>query len=498
MKATFEVRIKVVDETNGLPVTSGKLEICGADGFKARAYIHGRFATFTNINLKKGYSKTLGTAIEVLLNGEPIGKTELPKETENGIATIEMKFQEAASEPEENFENKEAVDAEDMEQTDQHVVKVLDSNGNPVQGAVVYANSIPYVTEDGVVKIPMEGEDFSIEIVAPGFKPKKTKVESDDVLVKVRLEAASKVKKPQTTSWQTLATAGILLLLLVLLVVVAPKNQNTGVSVDLPSAVNFGVQTMSVFTIVGSIIAAFYAAADRFYRQQGQDLILGLIAFALFQLSGWNGWIGLAQNYLGTYGLQAILFVLALGLLYAAAILGTPDFTTPGAFWLANVAVAVLTGTLGPITDWAGLDGKIYTIPSLIQGISQGLSAKNTMYVIGALVFGATHFIVDISGVFFKGEDPNEKLGSLALTGLVLLVYYLLAYFGVWQPVVRLITVAGGAMLVAEAGKAAYGAFATESGLTSSLGKAILRTKWDGVALGIAILMLVALTFGYV
>lgn len=512
--------IKVVKADR--PVSNAKVEIyCGGE-----RVLEGK--TSKEGLAKFSANRIISKMIDIYVNGRPVDSARVPKEHDKRFPELTIDLSKAAEPAKDGqhghkpkahaatahghakaeahhtkghgHDEDEEGEEEDEEGEEEGILVIItDSHREPVEGAIVRIGKTEVypADEDGIVVLPFTEEDIEVEVSAPGFKPKKVTVEPDDEKVKVKLDAqAVKTVRPTAGSVLGFVVLGVFFAALIYLLLQSPSAKG---NLDLPSAMKTGISVITWLVLTGAICSIIAAMADRIYRQQFQDIRAAALALALFQIGGWNWFIGLVPEGLGQYGLQALFFIASLIVLYAFAWSGTVDMTTPGAFWLVNVALALIFGTFGPITDWLGADGKLYTLSSLLQGLDQGFDPKFTLLICGIALFAALHFVVDLSGLFVKGEDPAEKYGSLLISGLTVGAYYLVTGVGWLPPVATLIVVSGGAGLLSEFGKMGYGFFVPEADKAQTpAGKAILRTKWDGVALGITIILLVALFFGYV
>ena len=478
---------------SGEPIVRAKVQLVG-QGISLETVTSGKgTATFSNPSLA-------GKTVELLVNGVSIKKDiAIPAENESGIARAKIETAPATAAPHGDPHAAPQGDAHgDGPEEDGHIFIVRDSKRNPIHNAVVRVGpDEAYLTVDGEVVVPFFDEDTVVEVSAHGFKTKKVTVESDENEIRVTLESVVRQTiRPDAYQLIRFGIATVVLLALVFLGFNAPKG---AINLDMPSAIQTGIQVVTWLVLTGSICATIFAIADRVYRKQFQDIKWAILALVLFLLGGWNVFIGPEGIGYWRYGFQAAFLVAAMFALYVSAISGTPDFTTPGAFWLINVAISMLTGTFGPISDWMQADGKLYTLAWLFQGLDKGLDPKFTLLVIGMALFAGLHFVLDISGWFVKGEDPAEKYGSLALTSLLVAVYYLVTGLQWLSPVASLVVVSAGAALLSEAGKMGYGFIVPEADQAQTpAGKALLRTKWDGAALGVSIILIVALVFGYV
>ena len=480
---------------NGEPMVRAKVQLVGAGISLETVTSNKGAATFSNPNLA-------GKTVELLVNGVSIKKDiAIPAENESGIARAKIETAPATAAPHGDAHaapHGDAHGAGHVEEEEGHIFIVRDSKRNPIHHAVVrVSHDEAYLTEDGETVVPFFDKDTIVEVSAPGFKSKKVTVEPDDDQVKVTLESVVRQTiRPDAYQLIRFGIATVVLLALVFLGFNAPKG---AINLDMPSAIQTGIQIATWLVLTGSICATIFAIADRVYRKQFQDIKWALLALVLIQLGGWNVFIGPEGIGFWRYGFQAAFLVASMFALYVSAFSGTPDMTTPGAFWLINVAISMLTGTFGPISDWMQTDGKLYTLAWLFQGLDKGLDPKFTLLVIGMAVFAGVHFVLDISGWLVKGEDPAEKYGSLALTALLVAVYYLVTGLQWLSPVASLVVVSAGAALLSEAGKMGYGFIVPEADQAQTpAGKALLRTKWDGAALGVSVILIVALVFGYV
>lgn len=498
MRTTTYVRVKPLKR--GKPMKGIKVTLKGR-GINMTATVGETYANFQADQLR-------GKLIQVLIDGEPFGEqVTVPETTEDGLATLEVKTDRVHvrhGEPEEHRNRRHEEPDEDLdeeEESEGHLFIVTeDHHKDPIVNAVIrVSRKEAYLTdENGEATVPFFDDDTEVQISAPGFKTEKHTIEPDDEVVKITLETEKgKTYRPRANNVVAWVIGALILVAVIYLGFSVPDGS---ITIDLPSAgqVAGGIHTATWLVIAGTVCALIAAVADRVWRQQRQDLIAAFFAFILFQLAGWNWLIGLAPQGLGQYGLQAIFMAVSVVLLYGFAIAGTPDFTTPGSFWLANVTIAVLTGTFGPISDWVG-GGKLYTLTTLIKDWGPGIDPTFTILVIGATLFAIIHFVVDILGLLVKQEDPAEKFGSFGLTALVLVIYYLATGVGWLTPVPAILIAAAVGALISEAGKMAYGFFVPESDKAQTpVGKALLRTKWDGVALAISIVIAVALIVGYI
>lgn len=487
--------LRVKPLKDGQVMKGARVQLKG-HGINVSATSGSLYATFNTHDLA-------GKEIQVYVNDKPYGDlVTVPTETENGVATLQIITDKVRrrTEPEDRRRHEESdEDFDEEEEGEGHLFIVTDHHKEPIVNAVIrVSREEAYLTDDnGEAIVPYFDKDTEVQISAPSFKTEKHTIEPDDETVKVILERdESKIIRPRKSHIVRWVIAALILVALVYLGFSVPDGSLT---LDLPSAGQAGGAHVATWLILtGTICAIIAAIADRVYRQQSQDIVAALFAFFLFQLGGWNWLIGLVPEGLGQYGLQVLFLAISLVLLYAFAIAGTPDFTTPGAFWLANVSVSILTGTFGPFSDWMG-GGKLYTLTTLIKDWGTGLDPSFTILVIGATVFAVLHFVVDIMGWVVKYEDPAEKYGSLGLAALVVFGYYLVTGFNWLTPVPALLIVAAIGALLSEAGKMGYGFIVPEADrAVTPTGKALLRTKWDGVALGISIIIGVALIVGYI
>jgi len=382
------------------------------------------------------------------------------------------------------------------------VLVTVFNRGKHVYGATLYVKGkhdrvYVYDEKDDFIVVPFPPKDVTLVVSAPGYETKEVELGFDQNELRVYLESSEPAfTRPKNVDIMRLLVAVVVIAGLVFIAMNAPRQQ---VNLAMPAAIQLGIQAATWLVLVGSVISVVAAVADRVYRHQKQDLEWAVLALILFQFGGWDVLIGPETAGIWRYGFQAVFFVGAMFALYVSAMHGTKDFTTPGAFWLVNVAISMISGTFGPLSDWLKADGNLYTLLWLFDGLDNGLNPKFTLLVVGVALFAGFHFIADISGLFVKGEDPEEKIGSIILGAAVIAGYYLVTAFQWLPPVGALVVVSAAAALFAEAGKVGFGFIATDADQAqTSAGKAMLSTKWDGLALGPTVIIWIALVFGYV
>ena len=409
--------VQISPTKNGEPIVRAVVKLIGA-GINVQAQTSSRgIATFDGKILA-------GKTVDVMVNGDIVKKgLEIPADHPNGtpLAKIEIVSVAASHTGVHDAPHTDAhaaTPSHGAPEEDGYVVIVRDAQRRPISGALVSVSPEEgYLTLDGEAIVPFFHEETEVTVSRYGYKTKKVMIDAEDETVKVTLESEERATiRPKAYDLIRFVAATVFLAGLIFLGFNAPQG---AINLDMPLAIQTGIQVVTWLVLTGSICATVFAVADRVYRKQFQDIKWAFLALVLFQLGGWNWLIGLVPVGLGQYGLQAIFLVAALLVLYVSSISGTPDFTTPGVFWLINVSIAMLFGTFGPISDWMQTDGKLYTMTWLLQGLDKGLDPKFTLMVIGTALFAGLHFVLDLTGLFVKGEDPAEKYGSLTLTAIL-------------------------------------------------------------------------------
>lgn len=453
---TVSVRIKPLE--GGKPTKGAKVQLKG-QGIDLKSTVGTMFAVFSPAdNLR-------GKLVMVLVNGKPFGSVTVPVATETGVATIPIETATLATSA---VPPPPTAQPTHEEKPEQHPPKEAH-------------------TDDQKSRRGFWPFRRRREVQPEAVEPDAEKFVGEEEQVPRRPVPLGNIIK--------LLLVGVLIAGLVFLGFKAPQGT---IALDIPSAKQTGVGIITWFSLTAGLCVTVLAIADRMHRRQVQDIIAALIALVLFQVAGADILRGLFSNALGEFGIQAILFTASMLILYAFGIAGTPDFTTPGTFWLVNVGIALITGKFGPFTDWVNLDGKLYTINGLIQGL-EVVDPKFTILVISMVVLAVLHFLLDISGWLIKGEDPNEKWGSLALAVLLVGAYYLVSGLNWLQPIPALIVITAVGALLAEFGRISVGVlFSEQDVLKGPAGRAMIRTKWDGAALGVSVVLLIGLVFGYI
>lgn len=222
---------------------------------------------------------------------------------------------------------------------------VMDSDREPVRGAVVRTSDGPYVTdENGKAWIPFQEDRTKVEVTAPGFKPKTFVVYEDDEAdgrVKIILDAD--VKKAAPVNGQKILFFTLVLAVLALIgygVTAVRPQDNTLLNVSNMMADPTTSSIMKYSTLAVVIVIVI----GRFRLGQWVDVLSAAVFLLVSAVTGWlsvlNELDPTIMAYLPADAAEIIEFLriarwvvyfLAFGWMFWAAWSNTPDMSILGA-----------------------------------------------------------------------------------------------------------------------------------------------------------------------
>ncbi|GEM_PF-2847603 len=325
-----------------------------------------------------------GKKVDILVNGQPIKQgMEIPKDHPNGAPKATIVIGGAPAGHDAHAPAGHDAHALAEEEQEGYVVIVRDTKRDPIEGAVVRVDkSEAYFTdEEGVAIVPFFDKDTEVEISAPGYETKKQMIEADDETVKVLLTSAAGVGD-SPINWMKVVWLMIALLLIGGIVYGVSRinpAQGGAAQSGFSLTMNLGDPVTRGMMIASTVVALVIGLVGRWRVGQVGDIVLALVFVIAAAVSGALAKFHVDPSLLVSMPSQVqtaigwledarlVIFWVGLAIMYAAAILNTPDFTSPGVAWDLISLVIYSTGFRMGL-GFASMDD--FTLVVLLKGFA--------------------------------------------------------------------------------------------------------------------------------
>ncbi len=375
--------LQLVILKHGEPITRAKVQIVGPGIDLTQTTSNKGVATFVSGSLG-------GKKVDVVVNGSMIKQgLEIPKDHPQGAprATLDIVPVTAAPHGDQHavpHGDQHAVPHGAEDEEEGYIVIVRDTKREPIEGAVVRVDKseVYFTDENGEAIVPFFDKDTEVEISAPGYETKKQMIEADDETVKVLLTSAAK-EGDSNINWMKVVWLMIALLLIGGIVYgvsrLNPGTQGVAGQTGFSLTMNLGDPITRGMMIASTVVALVIGLVGRWRVGQVGDIVLALVFVIAAAVSGALAKFHVDPTLMVTLPSQVqvaigwledarlVIFWVGLAIMYAAAILNTPDFTSPGVAW-DFISLVIYTTGFRMGLGFASMDD--FTLVVLLKGFA--------------------------------------------------------------------------------------------------------------------------------
>lgn len=255
------------------------------------------------------------------------------------------------------------------------------------------------------------------------------------------------------------------------------------------------VGTTLIMLVLGAFLISALGILDGKERFQVSDVVVALTGYFLNYFVIWAPMLAFLTAFkpIGNPG-TAMFYVVSLIIVVVIfkAINGGIDFTNLGVFLACLALTGAITGTMGAIQQALSVPSQpVYLLQDLPGAIAtkQGALIQYSMLVYTMFFLAMACYLLDI----FYPRDGEIRWEAIVMTFLVVIGFYVSIFF---MPRTAALVVATAftslvATFIRRAGK---GVTTGENVLSKVVARVFEYTAWDGVALGILIVILLRLS----